>query len=170
MDAKLDKLKKKIDLLEDKCVLMKNKDLHINQLSDLKQKVEIVKNTLRKCREEVRNNLGKIKEDYETAMEESRKTQLELLVLIDKMSDVEIVEQPVTVPESAQTKAMPKQKTAVIPKPRVKETPQIRETPLRTTISDYGKSPLVSRKKPIKLEFLDFEAEITPEMFSKIPA
>lgn len=71
-----------------------------------------------------------------------------------------------------------------------KETPQIQqsqptpvagvsETPVRPstsnldtprmTIAQYENSPYISRKRRIQFQFLDFEVDITPEEFAKIP-
>lgn len=44
------------------------------------------------------------------------------------------------------------------------------ETPMRMKITDYEKSPFISRKKPIQLQFIDFEAHISPEAFATIPS
>lgn len=37
-------------------------------------------------------------------------------------------------------------------------------------IADYENSPFISRRKPIQLQFLDFDAHISPEEFSTVPS
>lgn len=44
------------------------------------------------------------------------------------------------------------------------------QTPLRMRIADYENSPFISRRKPFQMQFLDFEAHISPEEFATIPS
>lgn len=37
-------------------------------------------------------------------------------------------------------------------------------------VTEYENSPYVSRRQPIQLQFLDFEAQITPEEFATVPS
>lgn len=41
---------------------------------------------------------------------------------------------------------------------------------MRMRVTDYENSPYVSKRKPIQLQFIDFEARITPEEFATIPS
>lgn len=41
---------------------------------------------------------------------------------------------------------------------------------MRMRVTDYENSPYTSRRKPIQLQFLDFEAHITPEEFATVPS
>lgn len=101
-------------------------------------------------------------------MEESRKNTQLMLDVIEKMTEMELESGAVggAILTSEVQQSVPlsvKQEPIEIPKPIIQDTPQ------RMTLALYEKSPFVKHKKPIKLEFLDFEAEITERDFAKIP-
>lgn len=166
MDEKLEKLSKEMDLLEEKCAVIAQRDQHLEQLMQLSEGVQGAKECIASCRKTIQEKFGPLKAEYQEVLKKAQYLQLAMLYLIQKTPDANVV--AVIEPRSVQHKATPVSTaaaaTASIPKPLIDDTPH------RMHISEYGKSPFVSRKKPVKLEFLDFEAVITEKEFAKIPS
>lgn len=171
MDEKLTQLSEKLELLEEKCILLQDREKRLEELYCLHENVAGVKETVAECRKAVSEHLEPIKKKYNEVLRKSRYVQLSMLYLLEHLPDDKpAVQEPgqmssAVVPSSKLPKHVetPNEGRGAIPKP------QIEDTPHRMSVEVYGKSPFANRKKPVKLEFLDFEAEITHQDFAKIP-
>lgn len=140
-----------ISTLDNAIVLLHNKSKTLPELKNLQfdlQEVKIIVNDVKLISHEIPS----IKSEYKALMRKLRKQQLILLNLIQKAE--------YTPP--LQYHQENNQNFSNVPD-------SVQRSVQKMSVSDFQNSPFVNNIKPVSLNFLDFEIQLTQEEFNMIP-
>uniref|UniRef100_A0A336LWC8 SKA complex subunit 1 n=1 Tax=Culicoides sonorensis TaxID=179676 RepID=A0A336LWC8_CULSO len=163
MDKNIEKLCKNLDLIEEKIIVLQEKQQNLESLQNLMELSTEAKLSITALKNELDENLVTLKKHYKTLKKQMEYQQLLILNLMEKVDQLQVKQ---VAPRIALHPIADSQNV----NPNTKSTIMAENTPLRMKITDYENSPFISRRKPVQLQFLDFEAHISVEDFAAIPS
>ena len=131
-------------------VLPHKVELH-EMLKDLHQKDKEIEKLETMVKKSIENHNSILKDEYKKSSEVIKRAQLKMMYLIQQIETSKQDQQ-----EHVQSELSPGVETG--------------GTSSRMNLADYVSSPMIRKRTKAKLQFTDFEAEITDEDFARIPS
>ncbi|XP_063705748.1 spindle and kinetochore-associated protein 1-like [Culicoides brevitarsis] len=167
MDQKMEKLCRSLDLIEKQAVVLQEKQQNIEKLIKLDEITKEARANLDLIHKNLTSNIDELKKTCSQIKKRVGVLQLQMLYLLEKVDAVQINSKPVT-------KVLQPNTNYGNFSPNVSNLPvskiAISDTPMRMRVTDYENSPFISRRQPMQLQFIDFEAQVTHEDFAGIPS
>lgn len=147
-----EKLNRKAETLQEAMIVMPHKFVVKQELHDLNGEVDEVSKLQAHVTKLMQEHESKVKKEYASTMASIQRNQQKMMLLLQHMESMDSNELQVPTPADEGYMA-----SAESPAPKL-------------SLAEFSVSPLAQKKLKVRLQFSDFEADITNEAFAKIPS
>lgn len=139
-------MNRKAETLQEAMIVMPHQYKVNQEMHDLNGELDAVDKLQAEVKKKMQEHEAHLKKEYESLMASIGRNQQKMMLLLEHMDENE--ESKLKVPTQADEGASPQPKLS---------------------LAEFSVSPLSQKKLKKRLQFSDFEAEITPDEFAKIP-
>jgi Spindle and kinetochore-associated protein 1 len=168
MEAVIEKFKKlsaKEQMVRDVMVVIPHKPKFAKKLKEMSNDDKEIKMLEEEIKTSMEHHENILLYEYEELNDSIRRVQMKMMHLLQHFDDQDKHKQT----EQRALKEIGFSSPHLMDRSGAQQAFQEVNTP-RMLVSDYAKSPFAKKRTKIQLQFTDFEAEISSEDFSKIPA